>query len=93
MADQDDDFQQNPGEDDAYNAASDDSMKLSPDEQPPFTPPSNTSRKKLPQDDPRLDYGNDIDSQEVYDEGTTSATEADTWEESDDDEEKPVDKI
>lgn len=91
MTDQDDDFTRDP-HDQIYDPDADESMKASPDEDPPFTPPTNTSRKKLPPDDPRTDYGEDNDPQEEYDEGTTSATEADTWEEDSDDYEKPVEK-
>lgn len=80
------------GDGDIYDPASDDSMKTAPDEQPPFTPPTNTSHKKLSPTDPRTDYASDIDSQELYDEGLTSATESDTWEEQDHDYEKPVDR-
>lgn len=58
----------------------------------PSAPPTNTSRKKLSPDDPRTDAASDIDQQELYDEGLTSATEADTWEESSGDHEKPVEK-
>lgn len=57
----------------------------------PSAPPTNTSHKKLPPDDPRTDYS-DNDTQEIYDEGLTSATEADTWEEDSDDHERPVEK-
>lgn len=76
---------------DIYDPASDDSMKTAPDEQPPFTPPTNTSHKKLSDFDPRTDYA-DIDSHQLYDEGLTSATDSDIWEEFSGDYEKPVEK-
>jgi len=80
------------GDEDIYDPATDENLKTSPDEQPPFTPPTNTSHKKLPIDDPRTDGASDIDSQELYDAGLTTATESDTWEEGDHDIEKPVEK-
>lgn len=79
-----DDFQQN---------TTDDSLdpRLTAGGPAPDGPPTNTSHRQLPADDPRTD--GEIDSNELYDEGLTSATEADTWEEGDHDIEKPVDRL
>jgi hypothetical protein len=92
MANRDDDFTQNPTDDVYQDPDTDASMKTSPDEQPPFAPPTNTSRKKIDDTDPRTDYKSDIDRQELYDEGLTSATGSDTSEESDHEIEKPVER-
>ena len=63
-----------------------DEPKLPNDGQPPAAPPTDTSKKQIPIDDPRTD--SDIDQTELYDEGLTSAAEADTWQEDSDDLEK-----
>ena len=91
MNNQDDDFTRKP-EDGIYDPADDRSMKTSPDEQTPATPPTNTSHSQLPLDDPRTDYKSDIDEDELYDAGLTTATGADDSTENNTDYETPVEK-
>ena len=54
-----------------------DGPHLAQDNDTPAAPATDTGSPAIPQDDPRTD--SQVDSQELYDEGLTSATEADTW--------------
>lgn len=77
----------NVSEDDFLSPDSDifnpdrDEPHLPEDGAPPAAPPKDTNSHILPADDPRTDPASDIDSAELYDEGLASATEADTWDE------------